>query len=418
MSQRDWKPHIERLRAEPGDAEALDALEAYLAERERARVEGVRQTGSFLARAGRLSLKLFLGKVLYDAVVRAWDAWSSYFYGTYQSETPSAWPEAEVRDLTAAMAARFIRIGLFGIFIGLIPAILLGFQTSLMLIQVWQVNVQNEIIKEQNALTREQFGVGYRTQLTAQLYAADCSDASDRSTCKPTALPGVRAEAARALVKLDEIQRGAEGEPSARLVGAWLDDVRLVEADFRGTNFDEASFRGAVLERSNFVGASFEGADFTSATIEESDFTDARLIKPTFERALLQGSDFTGAIFYPADRPVMRDRDDVPDFSTARALKDLTFKNANLIKARFDARAVLRVDFSGAKLVQSSFAGAKVTKSTFTGADLTGANFTGATLVDVDLTGATLDEAKMRDVTMRKVTCPDGKKSEAKGGKC
>lgn len=439
MQKKNWHPYIERLKQDPQDEEALKALERAL--ESSTREASVKERAVQAGRLGRFGAKMFLGKQLYRSVVDGWDAWSAYFQGQYAPRTQMAWPEHETRDISAAIANRFLRIGMFGILIGLIPAIMLGFQTALMIIQVWQVNVQNDIVREQNTLTRQQFAVGYSTQLKQQIYAGECTDRLDAKSCSPTELPGVRADAAQALVRLADIAQGGrqeEGDVSgeeatrARLKGALLQATDLAEMNFDRVDLDGASFTGASLWKTSFERASLVKATFDRARIDDVDFSLASLSKASFERArvtnstfveadlrgvtfkqaIMKGADFSQAKFYPDDKPVLRDQGQVANFYEAEALGDLKFDGANLIKANFSQKSWLRLSFVGAKLMQSSFAGASLTSSSLRDADLTGANLDGATLIDVDLTGAKMSKAKTSNLKLKNVTCPDGKKAQ------
>ena len=434
MKKQHWHPYLDRLKTNPSDQEALQKLEQLL--EQSSTQSNVTQKAKKVGVLGRFGLKMFLGKPLYKAVSDGWDAWSAYFQGTYSPSTSVAWPELETRDISAAVANRFLRIGMFAIFVGLIPAIILGFQTALMIIQVWQVNVQNDIVREQNSLTRQQFAVGYSTQLKQQIYAGDCTDRLKPSTCKPSELPGVRADAAQALVRLADIATQASPDddaPRARIKGALLQHTDLSDVDFKGVELDHTSFEQASLTKTVFTSASLKETSFKQAQINNVDFSSARLFKATFSRARLneatfksanlQGTDFERSIikkssfenarFYPDEKPVVRDQGQTANFHEAEVLSDVTFDKANLIKANFSQKSWLRLSFKEANLTQSSFAGASLTSSSFKNANLDGANFEGAKLIDVDLTGATFKGAKVSNITLKQVTCPDGKKNQS-----
>jgi|GEM_PF-5719598 uncharacterized protein YjbI with pentapeptide repeats len=454
MSEKNWKPYISRLRQDPSDAEALDAIEAYLAASSEGKGRGKKAVG-VLGTASRYVFKMFLGATLYRAVVTCWDAWSSFFYGNYTSSTLSPWPEAETRDLSAAVAARFLRIGMFGILIGLIPAIMLGFQTALMIVQVWQVNTQNEIIKEQNGLTREQFAIGYRAQFITQLYDYREKNVGNETVCESKSLPRVRAEAATSLLKLErvldaekqeQVEAPKEGEEGAEastkknmpsISGACLADTELVERDFSLSMLDEVSFYKASLDAVDFSSSSLRSAGFQESNISKSTFDNAymkrtsfdkariyessmkgaTLLDPNFDGATLVDIDFTDAVFFPTNEPKLRSRNKL-DLSEAQEMKKLNFTRANLILARFTKRGLIDVNFKDAKLVQANFVDATLTKVSFENADLTGAKFSGATLDDVNFKGAEVSFAKSSDVKFNNVICPDGKNSDSQGKRC
>lgn len=439
MSKKDWKPLLERVRQSPDDAEALDELEQYLSKRP---TQAIKHGASNVGRAGRFGARMFLGAGLYKAIVQAWDAWSSFFYGTYESPTPSPWPEVETRDVAAAAAARFLRIGMFGILVALLPALLMFFQTSLMIIQVWQVNTQNDIIRKQNGLLRQQFSIGYTAQISGQLYAE--KECEEKGECEPEN-PGVlRVNAAQALVDLSGIEEpagadseeGAEKKPLAKLVGARLDDTEIIGHDFSEVNFKDANFMYTNISESNFSRSNLQGARFgvwsadelsrrrgkylgdkttRRVTLDSVNFTGAKFYddrfirQPEFNGVVFSRCTFDDAVFYPADKPAVNKPEGVR-FILVERFKDSTFHRANLIGANFQGLSLLRVEFDEANLQKSNFTKSVLTTASFKGADLSDAVFTDAKLTDVDFTGAKLPGKKFSGLSLKNVTCPDGKK--------
>ena len=437
MKQQTWRHYVERLKQNPADAEALAGLEALL-EKPRAThvpqapVVGVAKTGAYV----------FMGGALYKKSVIAWDAWSAYMAGVYEPKRPMmrSWPEVETRDALAALAARFVRIGMITVLLTLMPSML-------MIVQVYQIQQQNAIITEQNALTREQFGVSYRTQLVGQLYEQSKCAAEERRAdygqvpgskakrryCPPAQMLRVRQEAARALVQLYKLQ-GA----GAQLERVDLDDAEFRDAPFarvnmshsslqranlRGANFDQGVLDGTLLEGAQAQGASFNGAsmigvDLTNARLKGATLQGATLRRASLKGLDLQGADLSGAVFYKADKPVRDDYGEHVKWSGIYRLKDANLTGANLIRSIFQDVRLEGVDFSGAKLVQASFIKAQIKGGSFKKADLRNANFSGATLTGTDMEGATLKGATLAGATFVDVTCPDGTNSDKAGKSC
>ena len=279
-----WERYIERLREDPSDVEALDALEKHLeANKGPSAGERAAQVGA----GARFGFRMFLGPPLYKAIVVCWDAWSAYLRGGSQGD----WPEAPTRDVTAAFAARFVRIGMLGLFLGLLPAIILGFQTAMMGIQLWQIQEQNRIVKEQNQLTRDQFGALYQPQFLGILYEG--GGKSD---------PRLRAAALRALAQMNASQRAdaLELDPEAKprpldLARVKLEKVTLEGMDLSGARLDDASWNKATLRDVNFEGASLINADMFSVTLERTNLKGADLTRANFNGAKLTDVDLTGA---------------------------------------------------------------------------------------------------------------------------
>ncbi len=431
--QRRWQPYLERVKRDPSDPEAIAALEAYL------RAQDAQPTSDTAKRyattmIARAATQVFLGSQLFGAVQRGWDAWSAHLSGSYQPTGARAWPEPETRDVAAAIANRFLRIGVFGALLALIPALMLLFQSVLMIVQVRQINTQNLMIQEQNQLTREQFGIGYKTQLIAQLYDVPSSCVEpEPADCVPVQLLRIRQEAARGLVQLarisgerptlSQINLAGAQLTQARFEGVDLSRARLSRANLQGADLTGARFSAAVLDGASLREADLSGANLQNASLQEVNLTGAKLHKADLTGAALRGAivagaDMTQAVFHRGDRPGRRDREDAAKLSQLAALEDTTLRGANLIRAIFQGASMRGVSFEGARLSQANFQGAQVRASSFKEADLSGANLAGATLEEVDLTGATLREANLQDVRWVKVICPDGSASAKHQDSC
>lgn len=440
MSQA-WRAHVERLKQNPQDAQALEALEAYLEAQAQQRPAALRQNVERVGLIGRVGLHFFLGGLLFKSLTQAWDAWSNFFMGQYTSSTSRPWPEAETRNVAAALVARFIRIGVVGVMLAIVPS-------TLMIVQVYQIQQQNYIITEQNQLTREQFGVSYRTQLIQMIYEEqrDCSDEDKRSDygqdtgatarkkyCPPSQMLRVRQEAARSLVKLYRLR-----DEQTILTKANLDRADFVAADFNlsdfsGSSLKEADFKLANLKSTIFDhalmhGASLKGvkapkASFIAASLKDADLSGATFHDAIFRRvdlsgAVLKDADLSGASFYKEDKPTRSDYGEHVKFSDAGELGGAKFIGANLIRSIFQGKRLVNVNFDKANLTQANFIKAEIKQSSFKDADLRGVNLTGATLIEVDLTDARMDKATLRETTFKKVTCPDGSSSDKNNNTC
>lgn len=437
MKKQTWRHYVERLKQDPTDVEALAGLEELLnqprvSHAPRAPLVGMAKSGAYI----------FMGGALFKNSVVAWNAWSAYFAGEYEPSSPMmrTWPEAETRDVFAAIAARFVRIGLITVLLAMMPSML-------MIVQVYQIQQQNSIITEQNALTREQFGVSYRTQLVQQVYEQSTCATEDRRSdygqvpgskvkrryCPPAQMLRVRQEAARALVQLYRLQ-----DDPAQLDRVDLDDAEFRSAPFARVNMSHSSlkrvnlrgstFDGATLDGVLFEGAQAQGASFKKVSLIGANFTNARfkganLQGATLRRAIVKGLDLedvnlSGAVFYKADKPVRDDYGEHVKWSGIYKVKNTNLSKANLIRSIFQDVRLEDVNFEDAKLVQASFIKAQIKGGSFKDADLRNSNFSGATLTKVDMKGANMKGATLTGATFTDVTCPDGTNSNKAGKSC
>jgi len=113
-----------------------------------------------------------------------------------------------------------------------------------------------------------------------------------------------------------------------------------------------------------------DGLDLTDSTL-----IDAQLRDTSFQRAILDGSDFTGADAY---------------------------------RSRFVSASLIEVDFTGANLQSADLTRADLTNAILVDANLVSARFVNAILVGADLTGADLNRAVLRNADLTGATWIDG----------
>ncbi len=199
----------------------------------------------------------------------------------------------------------------------------------------------------------------------------------------------------------------------ANLTGANLDGIRGMQADFEGADLSESRFQEAELELADFSGATLSKADFRKAKmksvcIEEANaqgilmdgadltgfrasdgpdlkggsFKQVQAAESTWERANLEGADFTGSNLARADfshtslRKALFDRANLKGASFGDAsMREAQMLEANLCQSGFE-----RTDLTGAQLVRSNFYEADFWDAVTEGANFEGANLSGTRL--------------------------------------
>lgn len=403
MSKHAWKKPLKRLREHPGDRQALAELEAYLNAQ---KAPGIGARVGLLARIARLSLRFFLGKLLYTSIIRAWDSWSAYFYGTYKPDDgQSPWPEAESRDAFAAFAARFVRISTAGIMLALLPAALLLVQTCVMFVQVWQV-------QQQNKLTQQQFRVGYKSQMVGTIYDMKCHEGNDLSTCTAKNKPQMVREATLGLMVLYGLERDLEGN-SVR--------ANISSAIFEQVDFSRSSLKNAIMSGSHFRSTNFHDAKLTHTDLTGALFRNATLVGTDLQEATISGAFFEGVKLARSnlkDTKAELHHRRPTRFHVSGTIEEVAFDNAQYKNVVFEGQHISKSSFAHALLHKCNFTNATLKDVSFKHADLSHALFKNTTLEHVNLSGVKTKGAIFQDATFKNVTCPDGSNSESQGHTC
>lgn len=450
MNRAEYQAYIDRLRHDPADAEALNALEAALHTQEDAAVETSRKRRARAGEGARFGVKVFLGVPLHEAIIKGWDAWSAHLAGRYASGTDRLWPEAETRDVLAAFATRFTRVGTFGIIMAMLPIVILGFQTLMVGVQIWQINQQNDLVKEQNSLVlkqnqlnAEQFGESYKTQLMHLLFVEGCKNGRCTDAQIKRNREILQQQAVRGLVSIHHTRK-----ERAPLQGANLERLDLSQADLSRAIFDRAELSGARLVKANLTSASLrsatlDGADLSGAVLDGADLrgaelSGANLTEASLKKAVMDGvvfrsaakggaarglgslvkADLSEARLYPTAELGQRKTTPGVDFTPFDHLVEVNFTGANLNMANFREVNLTKSKLNDALLQGAFLSQATLTSTSLVGADLRAADLSGATLNGVSLKGARLDRATLGGVKWLNVTCPDGSSSKSHGDTC
>lgn len=117
----------------------------------------------------------------------------------------------------------------------------------------------------------------------------------------------------------------AQSAQRASLVGAYMPDVDLTDADLRNANLTSAHIYGdqslsklvrVMLDGATMVGAICSGASFNQASLSRTQLNEAQLVSTTFNDAVLTGAIFDSAYLQGAD------------FSSAMTTNGVSLNNA------------------------------------------------------------------------------------------
>jgi Na+-transporting methylmalonyl-CoA/oxaloacetate decarboxylase gamma subunit len=177
--------------------------------------------------------------------------------------------------LAARNWALRVLVGVAATFGALIGSALLFEQNKKIEYQNTLIHEQNQFLKTQVNLQREQWAEAHRAQLQQVLF--DCR--AEGARCVPTRGIRARTKAALALVRMARAAKRVPdltGAPlaGARLSGADLSAVDLRDADLAGARLDGADLRGARLARARLRTVALAGAKVDGA--RWLDQTDAR----------------------------------------------------------------------------------------------------------------------------------------------
>lgn len=207
----------------------------------------------------------------------------------------------------------------------------------------------------------------------------------------------------RLLSELDLINKSNGGISLAglSLKMARLDNLRLDEADLRGTNLSgaliststlrSANLSRAVLDRSNMQGSSLVAADLSWASLRGAIIG--------FDYDLIEFAERSERRGMPASNYLLS--------TQARLAVDLeraVLENANLEDANLRGANLREARLRSAKLINSNLQTARLENANIREADLRGASLRGALLNNAQLDLANLENADLKDAVLLDAT--------------
>ena len=207
----------------------------------------------------------------------------------------------------------------------------------------------------------------------------------------------------------------------ANFAGADLQDAGLAEALVAGANFEDAiitdaglaGVRGFTLpqlystssyKNRRLSGTSFSGLNLTGANLREQDLSHASL-----QRSTLSGADLTNASIAGADLGSVKGLTASQIYETAdyraKALNRIDFSGADFSGGNFSVQNLSGTQFNSAKLQGANFAASRMPDTNLSYADATGASFrdsvlSGASLFRTLLANADFSGADVRDAAI------------------
>ena len=205
------------------------------------------------------------------------------------------------------------------------------------------------------------------------------SPVSPSRTLAPLALLAVLAAPASAQIRVDASIRSSSGScVGCDLSQKSMTRLRLVDADFSGSNFYRSNLSGGRFDGTNLSGAVFSKAYLIKAEGSRVDLTNAVLRDATLTGASLRESRFASADLRRAD------------------LTRGTFTGSDFHKADMSSAIARGADFSGADLSGARLPMANLSETDLTDAVLSGVRAAEVTFTDATMSGARIDGADLR----------------------
>jgi hypothetical protein len=233
-------------------------------------------------------------------------------------------PTDETVDLAAAVLNRWLIGSLLGIFIALVPSVILGWQIVLFTEQNQQFQEQNVLLRQQNAHQLDETLRAQRIEYLQSLYDRSCENQQKTGdpNCPSKFNARIRADALVAFVALE--RRRADGlecllsngqtSVTVNAIEARLDEASLAQVDLRCVRLSraylfEADLSGADLSKADLSEASLYRADLSNANLTGANLTGVML-----ESVKLDGAKFCGTIM---PQGIKNDRDCSPGFESS-----------------------------------------------------------------------------------------------------
>ncbi len=257
-----------------------------------------------------------------------------------------------VSDVTSNIVWRFTRIGIFTILMGLIPSLVLIFQTKLLL-------NQNKLIRSQNTRIEQQTYLVEADRRSSLVFVMGdlLSDLNEELRYKGLGDRRISRTLEARIVSLCTAMKPYKYIQDDQLISKPLSPERgqllysLIKSNLTSRAFQD------ILDNSNFEYADMQGINMGR--------------KVALKYARLANSNFSNVY--------------MPDAN----LRGVDFKNGELEQ----------VNFSDGDLSKSNFSNANLYKGELLSANLTGANFSGTNLTEADLSEAILWQVKLNSKT-------------------
>jgi uncharacterized protein YjbI with pentapeptide repeats len=194
--------------------------------------------------------------------------------------------------------------------------------------------------------------------------------------------------------RIDALQDLVEDDVSLTSIDlsrAWLQGVRIPNANLRHAILDSTDFTHADLRSALLRQASLRGAVFDSANLSKVDFSYSSL-----EGVRFHGASLNRALFIRTGGTAMMG---FASYDSAQ-FSDSGFSGSNFVRSTFRGARFGSVGFSHAYMAQTNFEGASGGGTMFVESDLTAANFQDVDFLDVNFARANLSQADFRNATL------------------
>ncbi|HEX8672514.1 MAG TPA: pentapeptide repeat-containing protein [Longimicrobium sp.] len=374
-------PYLFEGRSREELLDEIRRLATKLQEQQNERRESAHRRIYFGLFTTRVGMRTFAGSQLYSAATTGWDAWSAWLRS---GTTSRAWPEAETRDLAAALLARFTRIGLFAVLFAALPLVMVLVQVIILAHQNALINQQSELAEaaRRSALVFEQTAILDEIDEEIDFLETNRQGGDSAMERLSPRLEGriiALSKSLRPYRYLDgqELIARAQSPERGQMLLALLNSKIDLSAILSGADLTFADLPGVSLlgfslgglppiQRRTAYGVPRSGA--ASTRLKGANFRAASLIFGSFAHSVLDSANFQDAYLFDVD------------FSYAD-LSDARFAGAQISDTNFDGATLLRADFRGADIRNSSFSPVSIYL-----ADFRDSRLTELSIVDMDVT--------------------------------
>ena len=183
---------------------------------------------------------------------------------------------------------------------------------------------------------------------------------------------------------------------NSQLILSNMDTCRIIDSDFKGTNFQSASLNKCQIKNSNMTQCIFTGCrglnakEYANINFTSASFNGTNISEATFNKCNFQGAQFIPVLPAGAQGEFQQIPSDITNTRFIDCqLQSITFQSTLGLQGRnFQGQDLRRCTFSGCDLTGTIFRDCNLSECVFTNAFITDSDFTGANKENTVFDGA------------------------------